>query len=181
MGEEIFVTRSQVEFTLCFLVRDQQVLMLERQKEPNKGLWNGVGGHIEIGESPNRACIREIGEETGLTVKNVEFCGILSWESWYFPPGGMYIFRADPMNEDMVASDEGPLEWKSIAWVMQSDAVVSNISLFLPDLLAHADPIHYHCYFDQKQLLRSEKLPLPDWVNAEWLQNGCFRSDPNEL
>ncbi len=130
-SEIALVPKDQYEFTLCFLVQDHHVLMLERQKEPNKGLWNGVGGHIEPGESPNHACVREIEEETGILVDEIRFCGVLSWESWYFPGGGMYIYRADPKVSKVVASDEGPLEWKPVEWVLNSSSVVANIPLFL--------------------------------------------------
>ena len=169
------VEKDQYEFTLCFLVQNQQVLMLERQKEPNKGLWNGVGGHIELGESPNHACVREIEEETGILVDGIHFCGVLSWESWYFPAGGMYIYRADPEVTRVVASDEGPLEWKPVDWVLHSDRVVANIPLFLPDVLSLNAPQRYHCLFDEKKLLNCETMELPAWVNTKWLQDGRFR------
>ena len=52
--------------TLCFLTRADQVLMLHRRKPPNQGLWNGVGGKIEAGETPLEGCLREVLEETGL-------------------------------------------------------------------------------------------------------------------
>lgn len=41
-------------FTLCFLLHGEDVLMLHRRFPPNQGLWNGVGGHIEPGETPRR-------------------------------------------------------------------------------------------------------------------------------
>jgi len=168
------LSADKYRYTLCFLFRNSHVLMLERQKEPNKGLWNGVGGHIEPGESPNYACLREIREETGLSVDGIRFCGILSWESWYFPSGGMYIYSIEVPEGGVTASDEGQLAWKDIDWVMQSSQVVSNISKFLPDVIQQREPVRYHCIFDKKQLLSCERMSLPEWATESWLKDGRF-------
>ena len=59
--------------TLCFLTSGERVLMLCRRKEPNRGLWNGVGGRIEAQETPHAACLREVREETGLQLAAARF------------------------------------------------------------------------------------------------------------
>lgn len=59
-------------YTVCYIEKDDEVLMLYRNKKKNdinKGKWLGVGGHIEEGESPYECVVREIKEETGLEVK----------------------------------------------------------------------------------------------------------------
>ncbi|MCD4752601.1 MAG: 8-oxo-dGTP diphosphatase [Anaerolineaceae bacterium] len=173
------LSADKYEYTLCFMFRNSHVLMLERQKEPNKGLWNGVGGHIELGESPNYACLREIREETGLSVDGIRFCGILSWESWYFPSGGMYIYSVEAPEGDVVSSDEGQLAWKDIDWVMQSSQVVSNISKFLPDVIQQRNPVRYHCYFNKKQLFFCERVSLPEWATERWLKYSRFQKNQN--
>src|SRR5688500_7686889 len=53
-------------WTLCFIRRGGQLLMLERRREPNRGLWSGVGGKLDAGESPRAGVHREVLEETGL-------------------------------------------------------------------------------------------------------------------
>ena len=77
-------------FTLCFLTRDDQVLLLKRRRPPNQGLWNGVGGHVEPGETPLAACLREVREETGYRLKTARFAGILTWRGFEIPAGGLY-------------------------------------------------------------------------------------------
>ncbi|WP_438445038.1 8-oxo-dGTP diphosphatase [Gorillibacterium sp. sgz5001074] len=71
---------SKVELTNMCMVYDRarrRVLVQERVKS-----WKGVafpGGHVEDGESITGSVIREIREETGLTVSNLEPCGIIHW------------------------------------------------------------------------------------------------------
>lgn len=52
--------------TLCFIRKDDEILMLNREKAPLQGLWNGVGGKMEENETPMACILREIEEETGL-------------------------------------------------------------------------------------------------------------------
>ncbi len=54
--------------TLCFIKRNEEILMLNREYDPVKGLWNGIGGKIEKGETPLENAIREIKEETNIKV-----------------------------------------------------------------------------------------------------------------
>jgi len=81
-------------YNLCFLTRRDQVLMLLRNKPPNRGLWNGVGGHIEPGEDPLDSVLREVREETGYVLASARFCGLLTWEGYEIPAAGLYIYTA---------------------------------------------------------------------------------------
>jgi 8-oxo-dGTP pyrophosphatase MutT (NUDIX family)/protein-S-isoprenylcysteine O-methyltransferase Ste14 len=55
--------------TLVYALRDEQVLMLRRTTEPNRGLWVAPGGKFDHGESPAECAVREMYEETGLRVQ----------------------------------------------------------------------------------------------------------------
>ena len=149
--------------------------MIKRQKEPNLGFWNGVGGHIEVGESPEVSCRREITEETGIVVPELRFGGVLTWESWTFEVGGMYFFSAEVDDDWFQSSEEGGLAWKPYDWVMTSPLVVENIPAFIPDVKFHSVPKWYHCLFDGDKLLEIHTQPLPSWVTDDWLRNGKFR------
>ena len=64
--------------TLCYIEKNDKVLMLYRNKKEvdiNKGKWIGVGGHVEDGESIDECLLREVKEETGLTLLEYKKCG----------------------------------------------------------------------------------------------------------
>jgi len=148
-------------FTLCFLLHGDEVLMLHRRFPPNQGLWNGVGGHIEPGETPRQAVIREVAEETGYQINAPQFAGLLTWEGFEIPPGGIAIFTAQVFHRNFVTNHEGELAWKAHQWACSSPEVVDNIHVFLPPILAGEKPQHYH--FRYQDGLRVEDIiaPLP--------------------
>ena len=68
--------------TLCYLTRDDAYLMLHRVKKNhdiNHGKWIGVGGKFEFQESPEECLLREVREETGLTLTSWQFRGIVTF------------------------------------------------------------------------------------------------------
>ena len=101
---------EQVELTtLCLVYDGEKILLQDRVKND----WRGhtlPGGHIEKGESMVEAVIREMKEETGLTIKNPKLCGIKQ-----FPiENGRYIvflFKTNEFEGNLVSSSEGKMEW----------------------------------------------------------------------
>ncbi|MDY6846026.1 MAG: 8-oxo-dGTP diphosphatase, partial [Chloroflexota bacterium] len=135
------------DFTLCFLLYREQVLMLHRNFPPNQGLWNGVGGHIEPGETARQAVIREVKEETGYDIDAPQFAGLLTWDGFEIPPGGIAIFTAQVPHPNFVTNHEGILAWKSREWACTALEVVDNIHVFLPKILSGEPPQHYHFFY----------------------------------
>ena len=130
-----------LKYTICFIFLHNQVLMLNRLKKPNMGLWNGVGGKIEMGETPLMGIKREITEETGIILEDSKIlsCGKVCWFNEGDPLnyGGMYLFRADLLSYDdrlLQQTDEGILCFKKVDWVLDDHnlGIVSNIRFFLP-------------------------------------------------
>ena len=150
-----------LRYTLCFLTRGELVLMLHRQKSPNQGLWNGVGGRLEPGETPRACVLREVREETGFILTEVHFRGILTWDGFETPPGGLYIYTAEAPNGDPHLCSEGALTWKARDWVFSDPAVVSNIHVFGPLALNGALVQHYHFSYRSRQIEHYTIQPLP--------------------
>ena len=136
-------------FTLCFLTRGEEVLMLRRRRPPNQGLWNGVGGRIEAGETPLAACLREVREETGFVVGSARFAGVVSWTGFEAADGALALFTAEAPGGEPAACEEGELALKPRAWVLGSPEVVSNIHRFGPEVLSgHPPRWHRFTYRD---------------------------------
>lgn len=100
--------------TQCYLERDGQYLMLHRTKkenDENKDKWIGVGGKFEEGESPEDCMMREVREETGFSVSQWRYCGIVTFVSDVWPAEQMHIFVCTEWNGEEIVCDEGDLEW----------------------------------------------------------------------
>ena len=151
-------------YTLIFLLRGDEVLMLHRRNPPNQGLWNGVGGRLEPGELPLHGALREVREETGYRLPTARFAGLLTWDGHSETAGGLYIFTAYTPNGAPLhpQDDEGELAWQPRSWVLSSPAVVENIHRFGPYVLDGAPPQEYHfTYGGGDLILRWEIRPLP--------------------
>ena len=100
--------------TLCYIEQDGKYLMMHRVKKENdvnKDKWVGVGGHFEPGESPEDCLLREVKEETGLTLTEWKFRGIVSFFSDKWPDEYMCLYTATGFRGEMTACSEGTLEW----------------------------------------------------------------------
>ena len=64
--------------TLVYAIKDDEVLLHRRVKDPNKGLWVAPGGKLEPDESPAECAIREMREESGLEVRELSLRGIVT-------------------------------------------------------------------------------------------------------
>lgn len=148
-------------FTLCFLLNGDDVLMLHRRFPPNQGLWNGVGGHIEPGETPAEAVIREVAEETGYQIDSADFAGLMTWDGFEIPPGAIAMFTAQVPHRAFVTNHEGELAWQSREWACTAPEVVDNIHFFLPKILAEEEPQHFHFSYHEGIRVRDQVEPIP--------------------
>lgn len=155
-----------LRYTLCFLTRGDRILMLHRINPPNKGLWNGVGGRLEPDETPLACVLREVREETGYSIDRADFRGLLTWEGFETPPGGLYIFTAEAPPGEPHDCTEGTLAWKPRRWVFSAPEVVSNIHRFGPLALNDAPPQVYHFVYRDGAIVHFEMHPLSPAPNV---------------
>lgn len=100
--------------TLCYIEKENQYLMLYRGKKENdcnQGKWIGVGGKFEPGESPEECLLREVKEETGLTLTSYRFRGLVTFVSDEWEDEVMCLFTADGFEGDLQECSEGTLRW----------------------------------------------------------------------
>ncbi|EEX21629.1 hydrolase, NUDIX family [Blautia hansenii DSM 20583] len=110
-------TKSKLT-TLCYIEKDEKYLMLHRvlkKNDINKDKWIGVGGHFEKGESPEDCLLREVKEETGLTLTSYRFRGLITFT---FSSQGretdteyMCLYTANGYEGELISCSEGNLEW----------------------------------------------------------------------
>lgn len=103
-----------INTTLCYIERDDAYLMLHRVKKENdinKDKYVGVGGKFEEDESPEECLLREVKEETGLTLTDYRLRGVVTFVSNEYEGEYMYLFTATRYEGELITCDEGNLEW----------------------------------------------------------------------
>ena len=104
-----------VTLTNMCMVRNGEYVLVQDRTDPH---WPGVtfpGGHIESGESFTASVIREVYEETGLTIENPRLCGVKEWEN---SDGSRYIvllYKADRFSGKVRSSPEGKVCWAALS------------------------------------------------------------------
>ncbi len=105
---------ESVIFTNMCMLRDGEKVLVQDRRDPD---WPGAafpGGHVEEGESFTDAVIREVWEETGLTVTAPRLLGIKDW----YADGRRYavlLYRADRFTGTLRSSEEGEVRWVPLA------------------------------------------------------------------
>lgn len=104
-----------INCTLCYLESDRgEYLMLHRvkkQNDVNHDKWIGVGGKFEDGESPEECLLREVEEETGFTLTDYRYRGIITFVAEGWSTEYIHLFTAAGWTGEMRECDEGDLEW----------------------------------------------------------------------
>ena len=100
--------------SLCYIEKGGCYLVLHRTKkehDENGDKWIGVGGKFEPGESPLECVQREVKEETGLTMTNPRFRGIVTFVSDEWGTEYMHLFTCTEFTGKLIDCDEGELVW----------------------------------------------------------------------
>lgn len=104
---------NRYETTLCYIYGPEGVLMLHRTKKENdinKDKYIGVGGHIEQGESPDECVIREVLEETGLSMRSFRLRGIITFVIDEIDEV-TFLYTCDDYTGTLRECNEGELLW----------------------------------------------------------------------
>jgi 8-oxo-dGTP diphosphatase len=115
---------SLIGSTLCYVQKGGKTLMLHRHKKVGKihdDKWNGLGGKLEPGESPEECVIREVREESGLTIRKPALKGVLIFPSFDGEHDWLvflYVARSFS-GRPFKKSREGHLQWVPTAKILE--------------------------------------------------------------
>ena len=132
--------------TLCYIEKGGKYLMLHRnvkKNDVNEGKWIGVGGHFEKDESPEECLLREVKEETGLTLTSYQYRAMVTFVSGNGVTEYMSLFTADGFEGELIPCDEGDLEWVEISRI-------EELNLWEGDLIFHRLLLERDTFFSLK-------------------------------
>ena len=140
-------------YNLSFVLNDQKILFLERNKEPNKSKLNGLGGKLENQELATRSMLRELKEEAGITAIKYRLAGLLRCSSTS-PFSDYMIFCylvTDFEGQIYTKTEEGRLRWVNKSDITtENQLIVDNIAYFLPKILDNTDLLEKSFHYDYK-------------------------------
>lgn len=128
-------TNGMIFATLCYLKRDGKTLMIHRIRKTDdihKGKWNGLGGKLIPGETPEECIVREVFEESGLSIEQPVLHGFLTFpnfsnnKTWY-----TFVYVSRKFSGDLIDSDEGELRWIDDTQLLDLDLWEGDY-IFLP-------------------------------------------------
>jgi 8-oxo-dGTP diphosphatase len=144
--------------TLCFVTNGDDVLLMRRAPHkrvfPNQ--YNGVGGHIERDEDPFSSAKREILEETGLAVSDLQLRAVYNIDAGETTGIVLFVFTAASSSREVIANDEGTLHWIPRNNVTQFD-LVEDLPMILPRVLEMPDgtaPLFVHVSYDEDDCIQ---------------------------
>ena len=126
---------EEVELTNMCMVCDGKGNVLVQNKKGDRAWhgWNFPGGHVEQGEFVTPSVIREVREETGLTIENPKLCGIKEFRK---EQDGkrfiVFLYAASRFSGELRSSDEGDVFWYPLSELKRSKELADGFSEMLP-------------------------------------------------
>jgi 8-oxo-dGTP diphosphatase len=151
---------------LCILRSDAGFLLLRRNKEPNLGKYVPVGGHLEPFETPRAAAIREVKEETGISIEEIHLRGIMTETSPTEYNWIIYLYTADISPIPPMECVEGTLEW--VARERLDTIPTPTTDMFIYDYVSRSQFFVFDAVYDENV----ELITLVDELSGTVLFGG---------
>ena len=122
--------------TISFIVRQDEVLLIKLPSDRAgwSGRYNGIGGHVEIGEDPASAARREVLEETGLKLLDQHLCGVVTVDTGESPGIGLFVFVGEATEGDLQTGPEGTPAWLPLDRLAEF-SLVEDLDFLIPQAL----------------------------------------------
>ena len=137
--------KEKVTFTnMCMVYDGSGNVLVQDRLDKN---WAGLtfpGGHVEYGESFVDSVIREVNEETGLTIKTHKICGTKDWQS---KDGSRYVvlfYKTDEYSGELRSSEEGEMKWMSLEEMRQGKMAVDMEDMLKVFSDENINEFHYY-------------------------------------
>jgi 8-oxo-dGTP diphosphatase len=137
--------------TLCFVQRNEQVLLIEKKRGLGKGKVNGPGGKFDPGETAVECAIRETQEELGVTPLNPQHRGVIRFQFTNGYGIEAHIFHADDCEGDAIETDEAVPLWTPLDLIPYRRMWADDI-LWLPHFL-NGKQVSGEFLFDNEEML----------------------------
>ena len=132
----------------------------EKKNDIHEGKWNGLGGKLIDGESPEECVVREVKEESGLDIKNPILKGILTFPKFDEVDDWMvFVFVSNEFSGELSECDEGVLEWIDNEKVMSLN-LWDGDKIYMKWLTEH--PFFSAKFIYKKRILQSHKVVFYD-------------------
>ena len=153
--------------TLCFAVREGEILLGMKKRGFGEGRWNGFGGKVEAGETIEEAARREMQEECGVTIKKIEKVGIHKFEFVTKPEEvwEVHVFRVDEWCGEPEEMEEMRPQWFVFADIPY-DMMWADDIYWLP-LLLEGKKFRTRILFDPEDNVLEKMIEETDSLNRQ--------------
>ena len=148
-----------LETTLCYLKKDNKILLAMKKRGFAEGKYNGIGGKIEGGETPEEAMIREMKEEIAVTPLTYEKVGFIEFDEYYKGKKekiAFHLYLVDEWTGEPTESEEMKPAWFDIKDIPY-DKMLPDDKYWLPYVLK-GKKIKAYFDFDENWNLLNQKI-----------------------
>ena len=148
--------QGKIRATLVFVIKDGNILLIDKKTGIGKGKINGPGGKLEDGESPEQCARREVREELGIHVYDLQYCG---QQRFQFVDGlsiHVWVYKTETFEGTPTESDEADPLWVPLDEIPY-ERMWEDDRIWLP-LMLRGERFHGRWVFDGDRMLDYELL-----------------------
>lgn len=140
--------KQTVTLTNMCLIEDHEENVVVQIRDPKRYRWSGAafpGGHVEENENFHDSVVREVYEETGLTIKNARLVGIKHWPDKDGHRYIVFLYKATEFSGELRSTEEG-----EVSWVKKTELSQMDLAYDLLEILKVMDDPHLSEFFYEK-------------------------------